>query len=770
MITILPDFKVPSWDPKHFDSGWHDVMGLEEALLTSWPTDAMLLPYFIEERQPDGTYKPLPVAPRLRKSDLAFIEEQGFRVRFRWGILDLDNATAHGDKSEASDEWRAEVRAVLARVAPAATTYDTRSGMRVLWRLADDLTVPQYEDELHNAALCLEQAGVAVDRLPWNQCHRLPRVVRDGVPQSRWVDPEAPGVWVPRPKATVTPRTTSQSLRWQKFALPREVGPGERHAMLKGLAASLRAKGFSREEMLDALQQADLEVCKPPVQSEPDGPAEIESLVNHFCRLDPGLSPEFKAQAALPPPPPTPQADAAPEPMRRGDSKEIADRVIALLEAPTHGHGPDGGVVPLVYAEGLCWLYQPDRGIYGQVSDSMIAQKIMALAGTPVVSGVTKDGVVKYRLLQISARTVDDVVKCIQWQREDAEYFTKAPHGVAFTSGFAQVSEGTVQQWGHSPIWRARFAYDFAWTDEPPQMWLEFQRQVYSPLGQEDGDRCARVLGEMCGASLCGFAPRYEKMAYLFGVGSNGKSVELNTISACFPPGTVSYYSPNELDSVYAQAELVGKLINLASEMPAIMIDQKESATIKKIVSGEPLNARRIYKSPFMFRPKCLLIASLNGLPKVADRSDGFYRRAILLPHLRQWMAGEQDVNLADRLIAADKQRIVCWWVRAAATLLARGRYDEPKISREYVEEWRKGLDPVRIFVEDALEPDEQGTSCPLIYQHYRTWAQRQGHTVEDSSTFWRRFSSLAQSRYGAALCGPKNQREKRYFVKFIED
>jgi putative DNA primase/helicase len=90
---------------------------------------------------------------------------------------------------------------------------------------------------------------------------------------------------------------------------------------------------------------------------------------------------------------------------------------------------------------------------------------------------------------------------------------------------------------------------------------------------------------------------KLEKVALLFGIGANGKSVFADILNALLGKDNVcgfSLHSITKSDS-WQRAELEHKLLNYSSEINTKM----ESDTFKKLVSGEPVEAHRKYKDPY---------------------------------------------------------------------------------------------------------------------------------------------------------------------------
>lgn len=771
MLTLLPDLYAPTWDPARPAENWHETRTIEEILAVEYPTDAMILPYFIEEAAPGGGWRWMALSPRLEKRHVADLEAHGYRVRFRYGILDIDDRAAHASGQEAVPAWRQLAHQALEAMAPGAVRYDTRRGLRLVWRLRHEMGVAEYEAELAAAREAAKDAGHPADACPWNQLMRVPRGVRDGVMQRRDIFGLVPAVWTP-PAAAKPPKLTptrplaaapAGPSTVERFRLPDYVPSGERHETLKRLAASLRAQGLERDEILLGLHDADSRVCEPPVGSTAAGQRELENLADYYGNLPAGKSEAYRATAQTV----AFEAEGI-VPFARGDARELAERALTDLEEASRGFGEDGGTVKIVQDEGKLYAYNGTTGLWEPIPTSRLHRKIVDYAGTPVQSGNAKDGSPKFRPLKLSARDVKDAAQAAYWLRTDERFFATAPVGVVMGKEFCEVTPAGVRRHPIAPRWRARAGYAFPYTEDEPQAWHEFLRDVWQP--EDERERMIQFFDEACGAGLVGIAQRYQKAIALLGGGANGKSTVLFVVEACFPAGTVASLSPHQFSANgYHLAELVGKRLNLCTEVSPTVIDGRVAADLKTAIRGEKMMVRRIYESPFELEARVLVIGALNALPRVADTSHGFFRSWAILAFTRQFLPHEQDPGLGKRVVEQDRPRIVSRWLRAACELVARGHYDEPKLSQDAVAEWRQGLDPILQFVDDGLEPDEAGTSHDTLYQTFRQWAERNGYAAVDKGVFSKRFADPARAKYGAKYGGPRDKRIKFYKCKPID-
>lgn len=124
-----------------------------------------------------------------------------------------------------------------------------------------------------------------------------------------------------------------------------------------------------------------------------------------------------------------------------------------------------------------------------------------------------------------------------------------------------------------------------------------------------------------------------EKMCIMLGSGSNGKSVAGNTIEAMLGSPNVSTLDLSSLmtegdAAAKAVAGIDGKMLNYSSEL-----DKKElkGSGFKRLISGEAAMARILFKDAYKLENIPLFMACANELPYTADKSEGFYRRLLVI-------------------------------------------------------------------------------------------------------------------------------------------
>lgn len=159
------------------------------------------------------------------------------------------------------------------------------------------------------------------------------------------------------------------------------------------------------------------------------------------------------------------------------------------------------------------------------------------------------------------------------------------------------------------------------------QLPFEYDPQATCPLFDKylarvlPDDSCRYVLAEYMGYIFT-TGLKLEKALMLYGSGANGKSVFFEIVNALIGRENICSYSLQNLTKYdsYQRAELSNKLLNYAPEINGKL----EASIFKQLVSGEPVEARRIYGHPFTMREYGKLMFNCNELPREIERTNAF--------------------------------------------------------------------------------------------------------------------------------------------------
>ena len=409
----------------------------------------------------------------------------------------------------------------------------------------------------------------------------------------------------------------------------------------------------------------------------------------------------------------------------------------------------------VVDGEGF-WRY--DGKVWQSLSPKTIRKAVLALDGHPIIRGRdATSGEVTYRSLKATNALMEGVasVMNVQFGAGNEDFFKAAPFGLQFNNGFLTIDdEGQLVLKASSPDWRQRVLMDWDWEptayaprwEEALEQWFQVNPDFSYRTGfdpDKDAIEKRMYLQEFAGACLMGFAPKFAKATILLGAGQNGKSKFIEAVQMAFPDGAWSTVEPQTLSNEYRAAQLAGKRINFAADIPSTEI--VSSHLFKAAVTGDVIMARHIRQDPFSFKPEAGHLFSANALPGTRDHSAGFWRRFVVIEFANRFVGEQLDPHLGKKL-CAEKPAIIAWMVRGAQRLLKNGQYTIPTSSLHRLSDWRRDSDIVALWldqntkdVEDALK----GTMPRDMWRSFDAWRSSSRYNPMGERTFYRRLKNL---------------------------
>ena len=238
---------------------------------------------------------------------------------------------------------------------------------------------------------------------------------------------------------------------------------------------------------------------------------------------------------------------------------------------------------------------------------------------------------------------------------------------------------------------------------------------------------------------------KIEKFPILLGSGGNGKGIFYEAIKYIYGSENVSEHDMHDLvngnQAGYSRADLAGKLLNYCSDA-----DFKDfsGGIAKKLISGESISAREIHKKPILVTPPPF-IANMNELPSVTDRSQGFFRRILVINFNRNIPEDQQNKRLYHDKILPEIPAIFNEILKGKKRLEEnRGVFTECDKVINALKEYRNTSSPVYSFVSECIrEGSETGYSGSHVFSLFKKWAEinNQGKGYS-SSKFYKEFAS----------------------------
>lgn len=247
--------------------------------------------------------------------------------------------------------------------------------------------------------------------------------------------------------------------------------------------------------------------------------------------------------------------------------------------------------------------------------------------------------------------------------------------------------------------------------------------------GDED---LVNLLWQVISASLNGNYS-YRKSIWLVGNGNDGKGTYQQLITNLIGNSNVAPLKLNQFAERFGLAIIEGKTVIIGDDVQAgIYVD--ESSNFNSVVTGEPVSVEKKGENPYMAVFKKTVIQSTNGMPSFKNKSNGTYRRIIIIPFLKTFSAKDDNWSIKDDYI---KRPEVLEYVLWKAINLNFDRFSEPKATEEQMKVFKKDNNTVLAFVEEWFDNFES-TALPtrFLWWLYKEWCKENGYTALKKTTF----------------------------------
>lgn len=254
-----------------------------------------------------------------------------------------------------------------------------------------------------------------------------------------------------------------------------------------------------------------------------------------------------------------------------------------------------------------------------------------------------------------------------------------------------------------------------------------------------------RILAEFFGSIFISSATlKLEKALYMYGSGSNGKSVIHALIIHTLGDVNVSSYTMMNLmkaDSYYLPM-LNNKLLNYSSELTG----EVNADLFKQIVSGEPLSVRMIYGNPFTMTDYAKIAFNCNNLPREVEHTHAFFRRLLLVPFSVTIPEEKQDKRLVQKIVeAGELPGIFNWILWGLNRVLEQGGYTESVIVENAVKEYKAETDNVKSFLTEFNYVDsfDRYISAKFLSDEYHNFCRDYRYKPLNHGNFLKRLRAL---------------------------
>lgn len=333
---------------------------------------------------------------------------------------------------------------------------------------------------------------------------------------------------------------------------------------------------------------------------------------------------------------------------------------------------------------------------------------------------------------------VDSILNELATLMSEPKFFEDMPVGINCSTGFIQfTNDGQPQLHPHSANHRCRHTLSGKWTPDkqPRQSANHLLSRLLSGVFQGDDDAFEKthVLAEVCGSAALGYATKLIQPRAVILQGEkaeNGKSQILDLARGLLPKTAISSLTAARMGDDRHIIGLVGKLLNASDEVSPTAIS---SEIFKRVVTGEPVDGRDVYKSRIEFRSIAQNIFAANLLPPFQGGMDRGVQRRLLVITFNRTIPIEERIEAIGRRVAAEEaDLLLAWAIEGASRLIRQRNFTIPPSSKIALADWIFGADPVLAWLDECVEakPHHDGYPCMTTrdaFNQFHAWAVGEG-------------------------------------------
>ena len=237
------------------------------------------------------------------------------------------------------------------------------------------------------------------------------------------------------------------------------------------------------------------------------------------------------------------------------------------------------------------------------------------------------------------------------------------------------------------------------------------------------------LFEEMLGAVLLKHN-RYQKAFLFCGKGSNGKSTILDLIKTFLGLGNYSTLSLEEVTGRFNKILLEHKYANIGDDIDNVVM--KDTGTLKKMIAGNSITVENKGEKGYTTDLYATHIYSANEIPRSFDKTDGFYRRWLIVPFNARFSVDDEDYDpmIGDKITEPTAlSYLLNIGIRGAQRLMRNGRFTEPQSVKDALEAYKADNSTTLSWIEDKELTEDYFLEKPrdVAYSEFSDWCRVSG-------------------------------------------
>ena len=291
--------------------------------------------------------------------------------------------------------------------------------------------------------------------------------------------------------------------------------------------------------------------------------------------------------------------------------------------------------------------------------------------------------------------------------------------------------------------------YDIGWKDKFDKS--KFRSFLLSTFHFDD----IPLLQECFGLVLSPHAKEVQKCFVFKGEGSNGKSATFNILESIIhdKDDHICSIGLGDFGQDFVISSAEGKHANIVRD-DDLSMGQSPNKLFKSMVCSEPVQVNRKHKDIVRLSFNMTHIFGLNNLPNTMDKSNGFYRRMVIIPfdktfgtkeEVEEGKADEEKDPSLEEYILNHEKDIVFMWAFEGLQRLIKNKWNlsESDNAKRELEEYKEDTNSAYSFYKRKVKV-RIGNRIPknLVYNAYKNYCEFEGITPMHVNYFGRYFKA----------------------------
>ena len=215
------------------------------------------------------------------------------------------------------------------------------------------------------------------------------------------------------------------------------------------------------------------------------------------------------------------------------------------------------------------------------------------------------------------------------------------------------------------------------------------------------------------------------KSFFLLGEKRNGKSTFLDMVTTLLGEANTSNLDLCEIGHQFRTAELNGKLANIGDDINDEWVSN--TATFKKVVSGDVITVEKKGKDPFKLRSFAKFFFSANSLPRLGRGKDSsaVLDRLVIIPFDAKFTKNDADYDPFIKYKLREEaviEALIAKSIPALREVLGDQEFAQCDKVKDSLAEFEKSNNPILEFFDELDESDYKNEPIKAVYQKYATF------------------------------------------------